>query len=73
MRRDRARPPLSARRILGTDAGTGRRRPPVSRSGGLVLLAMLILVAVVFAVMLRDGGVADNLGDALRHWATRGR
>jgi hypothetical protein len=47
------------------------RRQLGGNGGAFVGFAMLLLIAVVFGIMMRDGQVAENLGSALRHWSGR--
>jgi hypothetical protein len=32
-------------------------------------MALVLLIVVVFAIMLSDGRVSENLGAALRYWS----
>lgn len=67
-----AHPALSYRRIIGRQGGRPVSRRQLGGQGGaFVGFAMLILIAVVFGIMMRDGQVADNLGADLRHWSGR--
>lgn len=68
------RPPLSHRRIAGQRYdGTRPGSAYGNSSGTFVALALVLLIAVVFAIMLRDGQVAENLGRAFQHWTGQGR
>ena len=65
--------PLSHRRILGGDSGMERGRRSGDARGNILAICLVLLVLLVFAVMLRDGQVSNNLGAAIEYWATGGR
>lgn len=69
MKRDVSRPTLSHRRILGSGPAQTNRSRVGDRSGGFVAMALVMVVIIVFAIMLNNGQVSDNLGAALRSWS----